>query len=315
MSSNAPIAITGATGFLGLHIAQKLKMDGRPLRALVRSQSRAKALKELGAELVFGDLGNKSALADLVENCACVVHVAGAIKARTSQELIAINGGGTANLVSACAKISPNIRMVHISSITAREPQLSAYAASKASSEQAAKAHNGPLVIIRPNAVYGPGDRETLQVFKVAQGPVQPLFNQPDARIAMIHVDDAARAVVELCKSNYVTGLFEISDERTGGYGWKEITHTAIGAVNGKPRLFPVSAGMLKIAGVVSEFFGGFRSDPPIFTTGKVREILHGDWAVQTDLQIPENIWQPSINLEQGFDDAVNWYKEQGWLR
>jgi len=314
LSALKQIAITGATGFLGHHISAKLIASGVHLRALVRDKTRATALSDMGAELIIGDLDNAKALETLVQDCDCVVHVAGAIKAKTSEALIAINGGGTANLVAACDAVAAKIRLVHISSITAREPQLSAYANSKAASEQAANRHNGPVVIIRPNAVYGPGDRETLQVFKVAQGLFQPLFKQPDARIAMIHVDDAAQAVLALCDLNAPIGLFEIADAQTQGYGWLEITKTAVLAVGGRARLVPIPLNLLRLAGVISENMGRFRSDPPIFNRGKVREILHGDWAVQSDLRIPADIWFPKINLEQGFCDTVNWYRSQGWL-
>ncbi|VAW02160.1 FIG010773: NAD-dependent epimerase/dehydratase [hydrothermal vent metagenome] len=309
------IAITGATGFLGGHVTDILCAGGAKLRALVRDTAKATHLAAQGIELVAGDLNDANALDLLLKDCVCIIHIAGAIKARTPALLLQINGGGTDNLVAACARVNPDIRLLHISSITAREPQLSPYANSKAASEKAALAHKGPVVIIRPNAVYGPGDRETLQVFEVASGRFHPVINQPDARIAMIHAQDAAKAITALAQSTAPLGLFEISDPRTDGYSWQEITKTAVAAVGGRYRPIPVTPMLLKIAAIFSELAGKFQKNPPIFTQGKVREILHGNWSVQATKQIPAALWQAEIQLDEGFEQTVCWYRQQGWLR
>lgn len=268
-----------------------------------------------GIELVIGDLDNTKALQQLVKDCDCVIHIAGAIKARTAAQLNAINGGGTANLVTACQHNNPNIRFVHISSIAAREPQLSSYANSKYLSETAANQHKGPVVIIRPNAVYGPGDRETLQVFQVAKGWLHPLLGGPDARIAMIHGQDAAEAIGAMCASNAPVGVFEISDASTQGYSWQQISRTAVAAVGANYRPIRIPSSLLLLAGGVSQALGKFRRDPPIFNRAKVREILHADWSVHPNRQIPTQFWTPQIDLESGFKQTVAWYQGQGWLK
>lgn len=309
------IALTGGTGFLGAHVANALTQQGHNLRALVRDTSRAAQLREQGAELVIGDLNDGKALRDLVTNCDCVVHIAGAIKAKTAAELLAINGGGTKNLVAACADVIPDIRLLHVSSVTAREPELSAYANSKAASEVSAKAHGGSLVIMRPNAIYGPGDRETLQVFEIAEAWVQPVLSRPEARIAMIHGEDAANAIAAMVNTRAPTGLFEISDRCTKGYSWTQITQAAVAAVGGQYRPVPIPAAIMQMAGFVSGQIGRFSSEPPIFNSGKVREILHGDWAIDPGREIPAEIWTPKINLQDGFAQTVDWYRQQGWLK
>ncbi len=309
------IALTGGTGFLGAHVADALIGQGHSLRALVRDTSRAVQLREQGAALVVGDLNDKAALRELITECDCVVHIAGAIKAKTAAELLAINGGGTANLVAACADIIPDIRLVHVSSVTAREPGLSAYANSKAASEISAKAHAGPLVIVRPNAVYGPGDRETLQVFEIAEAWMQPVLNQPQARIAMIHGKDAGNAIAAMAVAHAPIGLFEISDRCTAGYSWTQITQAAVASVGGQYRPIPIPVVIMQMAGFIAEQIGRFRREPQIFNSGKVREILHGDWAIHPGREIPAETWTPKINLQDGFTQTVDWYRQQGWLK
>ena len=314
MTQKPSIAITGATGFLGGHVAKALCEQGFSLRALVRDPARATHLHGLGMELVSGDLNHHNALAQLVQDCTNVIHIAGAIKAKTEAQLIAINGGGTTNLVAAMAKSAPDARLVHISSIAAREPQLSAYAASKAASEAAANIHGGPLVIVRPNAIYGPGDTETLAVFKLAKDWLHPVLHQPKAKIAMIHGLDAANAIMALCANNAPTGMFEISDEQHQGYSWYQITEAAVRAVGTTYQPVPIPASVMQFAGAVSEGLGRFRRSAPIFNRGKVREMLHGDWSTRPALRIPSEIWQPQITLDAGFAQTVAWYRSEGWL-
>jgi len=171
------------------------------------------------------------------------------------------------------------------------------------------------LVIVRPNAVYGPFDRETLQVFEMAGHFWHPVLNQPNARIAMIHGADAAKAIVALCAGDAPTGLFEISDACSQGYSWRHITETAARAVGREPRLVPVPVFALKLAGAVSGMVGRLQADPPIFNSGKVREMLHGDWSVKPERQVPAEIWSATINLKTGFADTVGWYRYEGWLK
>ncbi|MBL4617558.1 MAG: SDR family NAD(P)-dependent oxidoreductase [Robiginitomaculum sp.] len=315
MNFEQRIALTGATGFLGSHVAKVLMAKGFTLNALVRNPKRAEHLQVRGIKLVAGDLSDAKSLQELVSNCSCVVHIAGAIKAKSSKQLFQINGGGTANLVKACAVNNPQIRFVHISSVAAREPQLSDYANSKFASETEAKKHNGAVAIVRPNAVYGPNDRETLQIFQVASGLFHPVLVGKESRIAMIHVADAAKAITALCSVDAPTGLFEISDARADGYSWREISQTAVSSVGGKYRPIKIPKWLFHTCGFVSENIGKLRDQPTILNSGKVREILHGDWSVQDDLQIPAEIWKAKIDLESGFRDTVQWYRQQGWLK
>lgn len=314
MNPEQRIALTGATGFLGLHVAQTLTAKGFKLSALVRDPKRAEHLQVKGIRLVAGDLSDGEALQELVRDCSCIVHIAGAIKAKSGKQLLQINSGGTANLVKACAVSNPQIRFVHISSVAAREPQLSDYANSKSASEIEARKHNGAVAIVRPNAVYGPNDRETLQVFQVANGLFHPVLVGSAARIAMIHVTDAAKAITALCYDDAPTGLFEISDARSSGYSWKEISQTAVNSVGGKYRPVRIPKWLFHAIGLISEHIGKLLGKPAILNSGKVREILHGDWSVQADLQIPPEIWKAEIDLRAGFRDTVKWYREQGWL-
>ncbi|MEM6904476.1 MAG: SDR family NAD(P)-dependent oxidoreductase, partial [Pseudomonadota bacterium] len=216
------VAITGATGFLGHHIANALAARGWRLRLLVRRMPGA----DLGpspAELVLGSLDDPQALETLVAGADAVVHVAGAIKAASRAGFMAVNAEGTARLVAAREAKAPGARLVMISSLAARAPGLSDYAASKAAGEAYLRAAPGPWSILRPSAIYGPGDRETLSVFKLARLPLQPVLNGPEARVCLIEVSDVATAVLTALAGHGDGGIYELSDARKDGYRWHEI--------------------------------------------------------------------------------------------
>ena len=220
----APLAaVTGATGFLGRHVVAALAAAGWRTRLLVRQDPVHPLFRDLVPEIVPGDLGDGRALARLVRGADAVVHLAGLIKAVDRAAFMAVNEGGSARLARAVAAEAPSARLVVVSSLAAREPGLSDYAASKRAGEEAAVRECGPApwVVARPSAVYGPWDRETLAVFRAACGPVVPVLGGREARLGLIHAADAARAVAALCRPDAPAGkVFELSDARTDGYGW-----------------------------------------------------------------------------------------------
>ncbi|MDB5453999.1 MAG: epimerase, partial [Caulobacteraceae bacterium] len=211
-------AVTGATGFLGRHLVRALANDGWTVRILTRRDPVHDDWRGLEPQVVLGDLADPAALVRLCAGAKVVIHGAGLIKARSSKAFDAVNSGGAHAVAQAARDIAPEAHVVLISTLAAREPQLSHYAASKRAGEQAAESVLGPrLSIVRPPAVYGPGDTETLALFKAAaKSPFLPVFD-PAARIAVIHVADAARQIAELAAGP--PGIrVSLSDDRPEGY-------------------------------------------------------------------------------------------------
>src|SRR3546814_9974387 len=94
---------------------------------------------------------------------------------------------------------SSDLHLIVVSSLAAREPHLSSYAASKRAGEIAAReVFAGRLTIVRPSVIYGPGDRETLAIFKLAGQTLVPSVGKGTGRIALIHVSDAADVLAAL---------------------------------------------------------------------------------------------------------------------
>ena len=308
-------ALTGASGFLGEHIGRALEGAGFRVRILARRDPSTQAGLDSASEIVVGRLADAEALAVLVQDCEVVVHAAGLIKARRRQDFTTINVEGSRRLAEAAARHAPDARVLLISSLTAREPGLSAYAASKRAAEEAMRAALPAerLVIVRPPAIYGPGDRETLALFKAVRAPVAPLPGTDRARLALIHAADAAVQIAALAAAPAAGGVWALADARPQGYGWREIMTTAAAAVGRRPALLPLPAAAALALGGASAAMARLTGGAPILTLGKARELLHPDWSISA-AELAPDAPRPRFDLAEGFADTVAWYRARGWL-
>ena len=304
------MALAGATGFLGRRLLGEMNGRGWRVRALVRKPADASAMAPEGLETVLGDLGDVAALARLAEGVDVTVNCAGLIKARTRNEFDTVNRDGAARLATAAKD-----RVILISSLAAREPGLSDYAASKRAGEAACREVAGDrLTIVRPPVIYGPGDLETLALFRLAKrAPLAPTPARPKARLALAHVDDVVSAILDVIERPDLSGTYGVGGDRPGGYAWSEILDTAWRTLGRAPRFAPIPAWAVSLAAIASEAGGALTGSTPIFTRGKAREMLHDDWTFRPEELAPAA--PPArFSLAAGFADAVAWYRAQDWL-
>ncbi|MBX6741878.1 MAG: NAD-dependent epimerase/dehydratase family protein [Acetobacteraceae bacterium] len=313
--TDAPlVAVTGGTGFLGGHVLAALAREGWRIRLLVRREVTPPA----GAspvEMVRGTLADTEALHRLVRGAKAVVHLAGLTKARRRADFLAVNRDGSARLAAAVAAAAPGARCLLVSSLAAREPQLSAYAESKRAGETAAIAALGgmaPWVVLRPAVIYGPGDREGLALYRLASAPVVPVPRAPEPRIGFVHAGDVAAAIAALCRSGPAGAEFEVTDERHDGYGWQEILRQISGLLGREPRFLPVPDGMMLGAGAAADAWAFLTGHPSLFGRGKAREILHRDWSSSPERQLPGLVWTPRIRLQSGLRETFDWWASLG---
>jgi nucleoside-diphosphate-sugar epimerase len=306
------IAVTGATGFIGRRISRALVDCGYNVRALAR---RIPSGGPGQAEVTWieGSLSDRDALARLVKDSVAVVHCAGATKAGNRAAFLEINGEGTRLLAEAAALCPNPPRFVLISSLAAREPRLSAYAASKRVGEQFLRTFPQlPSVVLRPPAVYGPGDMEILKIFQMAARGFVPAPMVADARVSLVHVDDVAGAVVAALKLDDLPNRpIEFDDGTPGAHTWAEIAAAAGAAVRTTPFVLPIPAFVLYLAGAAASLSTALTKRPMVLCWGKVPELLHPDWVAA---RAPFPGYKPLWNIEKGFKDAVSWYTSQGLL-
>lgn len=258
----------------------------------------------------MGDLADRRALDALSRGADAVIHGAALVKARSAGEFAAVNLEGARRLAEASVGV-PNV--VLVSSLAAREPQLSRYAASKRAAEHAmAEVLGERLTVARPPAIYGPGDRELLPVFQAADAlPVLPVLSR-SGRVGMIHVEDAARQVAAL--AGLPAGRpVALSDDRPEGYTWSELMAEAARACGRTPRLAAAPAALVHLAGITNDFRAIFGANP-MLTSGKARELLHPDWSVAPEERLG-GLPSPVHTLASGFADTVAWYRRAAWMK
>ena len=313
--TRALVALTGASGFVGRGLVPLLAAQGWRLRLLLRRDPVVPEWRGVEPQIVAGAMGDTVALRELVRGADAVVHVAGLIKATRRRHFYAVNHLGSQALAEAMLDVAPGARLLHVSTIAAREPSLSDYAGSKRAGEDAVRERLGERVtVLRPPAVYGPGDRESLVFFRLASRRRVPLVGRPDARAALIHVEDLQSLLLALLREQSGGAVLTASDGRPEGYSWREVFQTAAQAVgNPHARIFQAPASLLHgmaLAGDIGRAFGA----GDMLNHQRLRELRHRDWSVPLpELARPAG-WQPRYMLREGFGNAVAWYRRAGWL-
>jgi nucleoside-diphosphate-sugar epimerase len=310
-----PVAITGVTGFIGRHVARELMQRGLRWRGLVRSRDKLAALNLSGGEITEGRLADAAALGRFCEGAKAVIHCGGSIAGYSRWDFMRVNVEGTASLVAACQR-SQVKRLIHVSSLAAREPQLSPYAESKAESEKVLQLSGAGIswAIVRPPAVYGPGDQATIPLIRTLIRPIAFMPGDATSRLSLIHVRDLAKALVSLALTDAVHGgTFEIDDGKQGGYDFGEMAATAAAVTGIRTRVIFLPRSMLIVPAWCSLILGWLQGTPRVLSPGKLGELYHRNWVVNPGCSdIPG--WRARIDFSTGFTDTLKWYREHGWL-
>ena len=307
------IALTGATGFVGRAVLDEALARGFVVDALVRRpQPRRDGVTWIIGDFTHRDAGARAALDELMLGSEAVIHVAGAVNPPETSEFARGNVDGTLAVIRA-ARVAGVPRLVFVSSLTARQPGLSAYGASKARAERLVRASGLDWTIVRPPSVYGPRDVDNLELFRAAQWGVVPV---PDnrGRFSVIHVGDLARLLVDLVPGGELVThrSFEPDDGRR--FGW---THggfaRAIGAAVGERgvRVLPLSPAMMRLASRIERMVRGHRAR---LTADRVGYFLHPDWVVSAAKRPPQALWRPVVRTRVGLSLTARWYRDNGWL-
>ena len=299
------VALTGATGFVGSVIARHLQSQGWHVKALVRPTSRVQRLSGLKVDAVSGHLEDEPGLEQLVRGVDAVVHCAGAVRGTRPDDFQRVNASAVSRLARIASEQRPTPRFILISSLAARLPEVSPYADSKRRGEVALVESCGDMgwAVLRPPAIYGPGDREMMPLLRWAARGVAPCLGHRRARFSLLYVDDLARAVVALLKADCLAaggGIYELHDGRHAGYRWDDVLDV-VSHVCQRPVLrIPVPSAVLQVAAVANVFASRLFGRMPMLTPGKVRELRHGDWVCDNTRVAHALGWLPRMSLEEG---------------
>jgi nucleoside-diphosphate-sugar epimerase len=304
------IAITGATGFVGAAVARRLTAAGHRLQALFRPASGHRQPSDLSVRWIAGDLNHADSLQQLVSDADAIVHCAGAVRGATREDFNRVNADGLEHLLRATLDQPRIPRFLLISSLSAREPAISHYAASKRQGETllARKSAQLPWTIYRPCAVYGPGDQEMLPIFKWMARGIAPVLGSGNSRFSLIFVEDLANAVADWlehdgCRSR----TYELHDGHPGGYSWHDIIDT-IQELRRKAVLrLKIPFWVVKLLAAVNLLAARFFGYAPMLTPGKVGELSHPDWVGDNSRLNQDTGWSPRIMLAEGLKLTLGW--------
>jgi dihydroflavonol-4-reductase len=320
--------ITGATGFVGSHLAERLVTDGWEVRALVRSSSDTTLLRSLGTELYEGDLTDPASIARAIAGADAVFHLAALTAARDEAGYHRANVEGTRAVVRALAGADPRPpRLVYLSSYAACGPAanggpralaeepapLTAYGRTKLAGEaEAGRAAEGgtTTVVVRSPAVYGPRDRALLPYFRLVRWGVAPLPGDGERRLHMVYAPDLALALARAADAPEGTYAVAEPVEHT----WEGMVGSIARSMQRRPLKLPLPTPLVRLAARVTEQIASVAGTTVLFNREKAEEMLARAWVC--DLSGSEILLsaEEATPLDRGMAHTVQWYKCQGWL-
>lgn len=318
--------VTGATGFVGSHLAEALLRHGHEVTALARSSRKAEALTPQGVRVVPGDLHDAAALERAAAGQDIIYHVAGVVAARDEAEFLRANRDGTRNILNA-AERSGNPRFVLVSSLAAAGPSprgvpltgretphpVTGYGRSKLAAEQVVRGSSLRWSVIRPPIVYGPRDREVLKVFRLARLRMAPVFGDGSQELSAVHASDLAEALVAAGESaGTIGGIYtachpEVFTSTEFGHAVARAMGRSVTTIRIPP---PVARALLSL----TEAGARLVRQVTILTTDKANEFFQPAWTGDPGPLTRDTGWQAIYDLRRGLADTYAWYRQAGWL-
>jgi dihydroflavonol-4-reductase len=325
------ILITGATGFVGSHAADRLVAGGHKVRALVRGSSSLKWLEGKDIEPVQGNLQDVESLKKAMEGIEGIVHIAGVTSSKTKEGFFKDNQLATRHLLEATKRYASNAqRFVLISSQTAGGPSLdgkpvteetpphpiTTYGKSKLAAEEESRQfrEHFPVTILRLPAVYGPRDTAILSFFQTVSKGIKPLIGFQEKYINLAHVYDTAQGIeLGLMKPEAENRTFYIGSEKQ--YGWRELSDLAA-EIMGKRGIFILIPHII-VSGIagLSEFTSLFKKKPSVLNWEKRLDLTQLNWICSIERAQRELGYEPKVGIKEGFIDTIEWYKKEKWIK
>ena len=312
------VLVTGATGFVGSHVAHALVKAGYEVRCGVRASSSTRWISGLPVERVGLDMkGRAEDFSLAVENVDLVVHAAGITRARRAEDYHAVNAGGTRKLASAALGAGVR-RFVLISSLAARGPDgrdhpESAYGRSKLEAEAHLRALDSQMepVILRPAAVYGPRDTDLLPLFKMARAGFLALPSTANV-LQPVYAEDVARAALAAARKAAGSGPFPVAE--AARYTWEDVVAGLEKALGRNVRAVRLPPAAFPLAGRAAEWAARAFSAVPIIDERRGRDLAAHTWTCDVSETEAALGWRAEVPLFEGLERTARWYRQAGWL-
>jgi nucleoside-diphosphate-sugar epimerase len=327
------LLITGASGFIGLALARRLRADGRPVRAFVRPRAAGDPalteLRALGAEVIFGDAADEAALAPAMAGASAIFHMVGQLQvAGLSDELYArTHVAGTRALLRASAAAAPDAAIVYASTTGVLGPTGptpldedaplrpgTIYERTKAAGETLARelaAELGlRLVVARPGLVYGPGDMHLLSWFRAIERGLYRVVGRGDNPLHPIYIDELVEGLLR-CAAAPAGRVYHLVDPEPVPIA--QLAAAIARALGRRPPQLRIPARLAWLAGAALEAIPGLPADKLPLTRSRV-EFMLARRAYCGCRARDELGFVPRIGLDEGMRRAVAWYRQERLL-
>jgi nucleoside-diphosphate-sugar epimerase len=331
------VLLTGANGFVGSHILDRLcaarpgGQAGQPVRVLLRKTSRTSFIQSRlpDLEVQYGLLADPETVREAVRGADCVIHCAGKTKAVRAAEYDTVNLEGTRNVVRAVNAEKASVRqLIHISSLAANRPAgpegpaletdapapVSEYGRSKLRAEELVRSScEAPFTILRPSAVYGPRDADFLPVFKAARRHLMPLVRGGRMQLSLVYVEDVAAAALR-CLGNPQAYRKTYHVAHPEPCAMRDFLREIAATMNVRAVMVPIPLALLYPAALGRELLGRITGEPNILSRQKLREMKAPGWVCSSDLIRRDLQFIAGTPLREGIARTIAWYEQNGWL-
>lgn len=330
MSQKIISVVTGASGFVGSHLVDKLISEGHHVKCILRKSSSRKWLDGKPVEIIDSGLFDKEKLKTILCDADYLFHVAGVVKAKHYQDYLNGNVETTRALLETLVEVNPKIKkVVIVSSLTACGPSingvtsteetiehpLTRYGRSKLEQEKLAKSFMGklPISIVRPPAVFGPRDTEIFLVFKTYKAGLMTLIGFDKKELSLVYVDDLVNGIYLASISNQSAGqTYFVAAEEINN--WIQVSGFLEKALGKKAINLHLPHFIVYTVAAIAQFFAIFSSKAATFNVEKARDFVQSAWTCDVSKAKKELGYSQSISIEEAMIRTADWYKAEKWL-
>jgi dihydroflavonol-4-reductase len=326
------VALTGATGFLGSHIADCLLAAGRQVRCSVRPTSSLRWLEGKPLQTVETDLLDPASCRAFLDGCTAVIHCAGVVSATDEPTYRQGNVETTRVLLETAAEMwagqeAGDRCFVLVSSLAAFGPAglarpatedqpcapITAYGRSKLAAENLIGGRTWPFrtTILRPPGLYGPRDGDFLPLFRAASRGFTARIGRRMEGLSLVDGRDAAAAAVALLTTPGARGVYFVDDGH-GGYRWPEVAAALGEAMGRQVRLLHIPLGLLRLLARLVGRRRAVRS--PVLNPDRMRDLDTPGWVCDGQRLRRETGFTAGFDLTRGFTATVRDLRERGLL-
>ena len=323
--------VTGASGFIGRHLVDTLAAGGEEVRCLTRGRPETDGRPNVAAHRANYDRADLSLPDGVMDGVDVVYHLAGATRAVSPAGFIAANVGVTERLLDRVMSLDRRPRFVYVSSQAASGPARDAehpkteadaeapiedYGRSKLAAERVVRARGGDIetTIVRPVAVYGPGDRDFLSIFSMAKRGVAIYPGTRHASINTVYVADLVAGIIAAGRSTNAVGqTYFLGDDIV--HPWTEI-YSMIAEVVGQGTALELSIprGLVSLSGKVGDLIGTVSGRPSLVNSSKAVLATPKYWLCSSARARADLAFTTPTSLREGLRVTYDWYLRHRWL-